>query len=198
MSKGEDTRRAIVTQALELAGTVGLETLTLGTLAEQLKLSKSGLFAHFKSKEVLQLAVLDEAIARFTTQVLEKALAEPRGAPRVHALARHYMAWIQNPKTSGGCIFIALTQEYDARPGPIRDRLVESQRSFRDLVGRLGASAATTRGTFDAGQFAFEFLGIALSLQEAHTLFRDHGAARHALVAFNALYNRFGIRQEAS
>src|SRR5437870_4325627 len=100
MSKGEQTRQQIVDRALALASQVGLENVTLGVLAAALELSKSGLFAHFRSKEALQLRVLQEAVDRFVVQVVTPALAKPRGAPRVRALFERYLRWGE-----AGCLF---------------------------------------------------------------------------------------------
>ncbi|HEY0783158.1 MAG TPA: TetR/AcrR family transcriptional regulator, partial [Thermoanaerobaculia bacterium] len=115
MTKGEQTRIEIVDRALALAGEVGLEELSLGVLAAGMNLSKSGLFAHFKSKEALQLAVLERAIDLFIQDVVVPALRQPRGEPRVRALFEGNMRWILN---EGRCFFMALTQEFDDRPGP--------------------------------------------------------------------------------
>ena len=123
MGKGATTREAIVSQALDRAVQVGLSGLSLGPLADDLNLSKSGLFAHFKSKEALQLAVLQEAIDRFTDRVVEPGLQAPRGRARMEALMRCWFDWIEGEPGMRGCLFSVAAQEYDDQhensdPGP--------------------------------------------------------------------------------
>ena len=165
MAKGERTRREIIDHAFSLAGEIGLENVSLGVLASQTGLSKSGLFAHFKSKEALQLGVIDEAVERFTAIVLRPALAEPRGERRVRALFERYLLW-KSGGTAERCIFLSLAHEYDDRPGPIRDRLVEALRDWHLTVRRV-AQAAVEEGDFradlDTELFAFEAQGIIMA-----------------------------------
>jgi AcrR family transcriptional regulator len=193
MTKGEQTRREIVDRAFALAGEVGLEGLSLGALAADLELSKSGLFAHFRSKEALQLAVLHRAIERFVGEVVLPAFAQPRGEPRVRALLDRYIAWIRGPERQGSCFFMALTQEFDDRPGAVRDLLVESQRDWRRTLGRaalLAVEQGHFRADLDAEQFAFEVVGICMSFQQTYKLLGDADAERHARTAFAALLLR--------
>jgi AcrR family transcriptional regulator len=193
VSKGEETRREIVDRALALAGAVGLEGLSLGTLAADVKLSKSGLFAHFKSKESLQLEVLQRAIERFVGEVVMPALARPRGEPRVLALFDRYLAWIRGGERRGGCVFIALSQEYDDRPGPVRDLLVKSQRDWHMTLVRA-AGIAVAEGHFRADleveQFAYEAMGIGMAFQQLFKLLDDPTAEQRARAAFEALVAR--------
>ncbi len=190
MTKGGDTRSSIVREALSLATSVGLEGVSLGVLASRLDLSKSGLFAHFKSKEALQIAVIDEARERFAERVVLPALAKPRGEPRVQALFENQLKWSENNGLGSGCIFMALVQEYDDRPGPLRDRVVDSQREWRDIIAKavtLAAREGHFRKDTDAEQFAFEFVGLATSFQESHKLFRDKSAKMRAHTGFERL-----------
>ncbi len=191
MSKGEETRRLIVDRALDRAREVGLEGVTLGTLADDLHLSKSGLFAHFKSKEALQREVLGAASAKFVDDVIRPALGESRGEPRVRALFERYIAWIAG--NAGGCLFLALSYEYDDRPGPIRDRLVSNQLGWLGTVARA-AQIAVDEGHFradlDTEQFAYEFLGIGMAFQQANRLIADPIAEIRARKAFTALLER--------
>ncbi len=193
MTKGEETRREIVERALALAGEKGLEGLSLGTLAADLKLSKSGLFAHFRSKEALQLEVVRRAIARFTSEVVLPALTAPRGEPRVQALFERYLAWICGPGRHGSCFFMALTQEYDDRPGAVRDLLVQSQRDWRQTLARA-ARIAVEEGHFrpdlDTGQFAYELVGIGMAFQQTYKLLHDPQAEPLARLAFAGLLAR--------
>jgi AcrR family transcriptional regulator len=197
MTKGSRTRRQIVDRALTLASHVGLEHVTLGTLAGELELSKSGLFAHFKSKEALQLAVLTEAIERFVAAVVRPALAEPRGEPRFVALFDRYLGWIGRggapSPAAGRCIFMALSQEYDDRPGEIRDTLVRSQEDWRSAVARAARIAVEEkhfRADLDVDQVAFEVVGIAMTYQQASKLLAHPDAERRARSAFEALLAR--------
>lgn len=202
MSKGLRTRREIVDRALAMALDVGLESVTLGTLATELELSKSGLFAHFRSKETLQLAVVAEAVERFSSVVVVPALALPRGEPRVVGLFERFLLWVQGipgdgegaPMFGGNrCIFMALSEEYDDRPGEIRDALVRAQRDWRATIER-SARVAMDEGHFradlDATQFAFEFMGVVMTFKHTLKLLDDPGAESRARVAFEGLLAR--------
>ena len=200
MAKGERTRKDIIDHAMALAGEIGLENLSLGVLASQTGLSKSGLFAHFKSKEALQLGVLEEAVARFSAIVLQPALREPRGERRVRALFKHYLVWKAGERGNGSalrqspnCIFMSLSHEYDDRPGPIRDRLVAVLRDWHDTIARV-AQAAIDAGDFredlDTELFAFEFMGLAMAHHHAGRLLELPGTERLNLAAFESLLER--------
>lgn len=193
MSKGERTRAEIIDKAFLLAGDKGLEGLSLGTLAAETGLSKSGLFAHFKSKEALQLDVLAEIERRFTQDVVQPALKQPRGEQRVRALFENYLAWIGHARPHGGCIYMALCHEYDDRPGPIRDRLTQSQRAWTDTVGRV-AKTAVEEGHFrqdlDIGQFAYEFLGITMAYHYWSKSLRLGDSEKMVRAAFESLIVR--------
>jgi AcrR family transcriptional regulator len=154
MRKGEETREAILERALTLASRVGLDGLTIGGLADELQLSKSGLFAHFRSKEALIVQLLERAAERFKQVVILPALAAPRGEPRVRALFERWTTWGERP---GGCFFVGAGAELDDRPGPPRDALV---RACKDWVDELAKAAriAVREGHFapslDPEQFA--------------------------------------------
>ena len=127
-NKGADTRHAVLERAVTLASRVGLGGLTIGTLAEDLQLSKSGLFGHFRSKEALQIQVLDHAAARFVDAVVRPALAQPRGEPRLRSLFHRWLDWARSSPMPGGCLFVAAATELDDQAGPVRDRLELLQR----------------------------------------------------------------------
>jgi AcrR family transcriptional regulator len=189
-SKGEATRDAIVRMALTQAMEVGLEGISLGVLASALGLSKSGLFAHFKSKEALQLAVLEESIELFAEKVVIPALAKPRGEPRVRALFENKLAWIETNGLGEGCIFASLIQEYDDRPGVVRDRLVQSQQQWRDTIAKAVQLAIRERhfdAEEDAEQLAFELVGIDASFHESYKLLEDPAARQRAMRAYERL-----------
>jgi AcrR family transcriptional regulator len=192
MAKGERTRKEIIDHAFELAKEAGLEGVSLGVLASHAGLSKSGLFAHFKSKEALQLGVLEEAVERFSATVVRPAVQHPRGEPRVRALFEHFLRW-KGETNPSGCIFMALSYEYDDRPGPIRDRLVAVLREWHETIRRV-AETAVEQGAFraelDSDLFAFEFLGIAMSHHHASRLLEHPQAGRLNAAAFEALLVR--------
>jgi AcrR family transcriptional regulator len=190
MGKGEQTRQAILQHALGLATRVGFEGLTIGRLADDLRLSKSGLFAHFKAKETLQVEVLRFAAARFIETVIRPALAAPRGEPRVRALFRRWLAWEGADALPGGCPFIAAAVELDDRPGAAREFLVQSQRDWLDVLANA-ARAASREGHFradlDPEQFAHDFMGVMLAYHHGSRLMRDPKATTRAEVAFESL-----------
>jgi AcrR family transcriptional regulator len=193
MSKGDRTHSKILDHATGLASQVGLTGLTIGVLADDLKLSKSGLFAHFQSKETLQIDVLNHAAQRFTEIVVRPALQEPRGAPRMRALFERWIKWEQDVALPGGCVFVAATAELDDRPGPVRDRLVELQRDWVQLLAtsvRKGIEAGEFRPQTDPEQFAQDMYGVMLALHFHRRLMRDAGAEARARRAFDALLER--------
>lgn len=192
MSKGDDTRRAIVGEAMRLASTVGLEGLSIGGLAEQVGLSKSGLFAHFRSKEKLQIEVIDAAAAAFVDRVVAPALKEPRGEPRVRALIERWLEWASRA-LPGGCLFVTAAVEMDDRSGPVRDTVVKHQRDWLATLARA-ARIAVEEGHFrpdlDAEGFAFEAHAMMLGAHHAVRLLQDPGALGRARAAFASLLTR--------
>jgi AcrR family transcriptional regulator len=193
MGRGEDTRKRIVERGLALASTLGLEGLTLGVLAEDLKLSKSGLFAHFDSKEAIQHAVIQEATEQFIQQVMAPALVQPRGEPRVRALFQHHLAWISSIKQPGGCIFMSAAVEFDDRPGAVREKILQNQRDWLDAIARAAQIAVKEkhfRVNLDTEQFAHEQQSIALGFRYAHRLLKDPKARHRAELAFESLLER--------
>jgi AcrR family transcriptional regulator len=187
MSKGQETRQAILSRAFEIATVSGLEGLSIGRLAEELQLSKSGLFAHFGSKEALQVAVIEEAGRVFVQDCLLPALRAPRGEPRVRALFNRWLEWGTRP---GGCFFVAASAELDDRPGPARDTLVKSQRDFLDEIA-IAVGIAKDEGHFrddlDPQQFAFEAYSIMLGAHLFTRFLRDASAAARTRRAYEAL-----------
>src|SRR5512143_58339 len=145
MRKGEMTRTAILDRGVQLATQMGLEGLSIGRLASDLGLSKSGLFAHFRSKEALQIQVLDAAAERFVDEVVKPAGRESRGEPRVKALFERWLGWAKSNSGPGGCLFVAAAAELDDRPGPVRDRLVELQKGWLDTIGIVYRTAVDER-----------------------------------------------------
>jgi len=192
MGKGEETRQAIVDQAIDLVSSIGLEKLTIGTLASATGMSKSGLFAHFHSKEQLQLQVLEEARARFVDIVIAPALKKPRGEARIREMFRRTMEqWEEN--LPGGCVFHAVSAELDDQPGPARDYLIEIQRDYRETQ-RRAAQIAIEEGEFrkdlDLDQFVFELGSITAAYHHFGRLLGDPNAEALAYKAFEALLDR--------
>jgi AcrR family transcriptional regulator len=189
-SKGDQTREAILTHALGLATRIGFEGLTIGRLAEDLHMSKSGLFAHFRSKEALQLEILRMASGRMIEAVVKPALAAPRGEPRVRALFERWLAWEQSPSLPGGCPFMAASFELDDRPGPVRDFVVQNLRDWRDTLtgaARIAVQEGHFRADLDCEQFAHDCQGIGLAFVHASRLMRDPRARARAQTAFESV-----------
>jgi AcrR family transcriptional regulator len=190
MRKGEATRGAILDHASKLARRVGLEGLSIGRLAEDLNLSKSGLFAHFRSKEALQIQVLETTAAQFVEMVVKPALAERRGEPRLRSLFRHWLEWAKSQKTPGGCLFVAAAVELDDRPGPVRRKLVQTQRDFLSLMANVfesGVAVGHFRSDVDAEQFAHDVYAVMLGYHHASRLLKDPAAEARAYAGFEGL-----------
>ena len=190
MNKGARTRHQILDHAAQLASQVGVGGLTIGTLADDLHLSKSGLFRHFQSKEALQVAALDHAAERFTDYVVRPALREPRGEPRMRAIFERWLAWDREGVMPGGCIFVAAAAEYDDQPGAVRDRLVALQLQWVDVLEqsfRKGVEAGAFSPVADPAQFAQDLYGIMLACHHHSRLLGDAAAESRARRAFDAL-----------
>jgi AcrR family transcriptional regulator len=190
MGKGEETRTAILDRGVQLATQVGLEGLTIGRLATDLNLSKSGLFAHFRSKEALQIQVLDAAAERFVDEVVKPAVREPRGEPRVRALFNRWLAWTKSNSGPGGCLFVAAAAELDDRPGPVRDRLVALQKGWLEMIAivfRTGVTEGGFRQDLDPEEFAHDLYSVMLGFHHADRLMRDPRAEKRANAAFGRL-----------
>lgn len=200
ISKGEQTRTAILDEALKVASRLGLEGLTIGTLADATGMSKSGLFAHFGSREGLQLAVLEHAAQRYGEQVLMPVLRIERGLPRLRAMFERWLDWAIASGLPGGCIMIAAAAEYDDRPGPIRDAVIANQHRGDAVIQkavRLAIEEGHLREDTDPEQIAFELLGIVLATHNHRRLLGDKEARKRALVAFEQLVARHATRKAA-
>lgn len=191
--KGEQTRAAILEAALELAARQGLEGLTIGTLAERMNMSKSGVFAHFGSREDLQISVLKEYERRFVDEVLVPSLRERRGLARLEAI---FARWLEltTIEAARGCIWISGAAEYDDRPGAVRDELVAMVRSWhRELARALqqAIDSGELEHDTDISEMIFDLYGIILVLHHDARLLGNEGAperARRALARIIAAH----------
>jgi AcrR family transcriptional regulator len=172
--KGAQTRAAILERAVDLASVEGLQGLTIGRLAAELEMSKSGLFAHFGSKQELQLATIEAAALRFRTAVIEPAQAAPDGAPRLRAMAERYLDHLD--LYSGGCFWGATSAEYDDRPGPVRDAIAASLDSW---IAELERNARIA-GVADPDRFAFEMYAVVMGANSRFRLTGDRRVFDHA------------------
>jgi AcrR family transcriptional regulator len=187
VSKGEATRGVILDEAGQLARRVGLGGLTIGSLATQTGMSKSGLFAHFGSKESLQIQVIEHSSERFVDEVIRPALKAPRGVPRVRDLFERWLAW---DSVEGGCPLVAASFELDDQPGPVREHLVRVQRDWADTLATVftsGIGEGHFRPDADPRQFAQDLQGVMLSYHMASRLLGDGDAAARARRALDTL-----------
>lgn len=190
MGKGEQTRQAILDEAFSLASCIGIGGLSIGVLAERTNMSKSGLFAHFGSKEELQLAVLRVSQERFAETVTRPALRMPRGLARLRAIAVNWLDWTRSANLPGGCVINAAVAEFDDQPGPLRDEVRNALLAFRRSLAETVAKAVQTgelRADTDIEQFVFEMNGIYQAAHQSRRLFNDPNADRRALAAFDRL-----------
>jgi AcrR family transcriptional regulator len=195
-TKGERTRAAILDEALRLVSKAGLDGLTIGTLAEATGMSKSGLFAHFGSREELLLAVLAHGQAEFTEVVFQPAMAKPRGLPRLRAMFVNWLDWTESAELPGGCPMIGGATEFDDKPGPVRDMLAGGQRTWIETLKRAVRQAVEedqlAKDT-DPEQIAFEMFGIALVVHHHRRLLGDKKARERALAALDSLFKRNSV-----
>ncbi len=187
--KGDLTRAAIVEAALLAASRDGLEGLTIGTLADSMQMSKSGVFAHFGSREELQLAVLKAYVQRFVDEVLRPAVIKPRGLPRLEAILERWVAFLAREMTRG-CIMIAGAVEYDDVPGPQRDAMVAIITGWkRELVKAIRQAVAEghLHVSVDAPQLVFEIYGLMLAMHQDARLLRSADSAKRARAGLRRL-----------
>ena len=190
MSKGETTRAAILEVALAQASEAGFESLTIGSLADRVGLSKSGLFAHFGSREELQVAAIEAAAVRFTETVFLPALKARRGLPRLRALFDHWLDWTGRSGLTHGCPMQAAAVEFDDRPGPVRDAVVEHFARLERELGRaveLAVGQGHLRADLDVDQFVFDMMGIIFAYYHGARLFDVARYESRARFAFERL-----------
>ena len=192
-TKGERTRAAILDAALRIVSKAGLDGLTIGTLADATGMSKSGLFAHFGSREELLLAVLAHGQAEFTEVVFQPAMAKARGLPRLKAMFTNWLDWTESADLPGGCPMIGGATEFDDKPGPVRDMLAGGQRAWIETLKRPVRQAieeGQLPADTDPEQIAFEMFGIALVVHHHRRLLGYPKARARALAALDKLISR--------
>jgi len=186
VAKGQQTRATILEAALNLASQMGIEGLSIGALAEVTGMSKSGVFAHFGSREELQISVIREYHERFSAEVFLPAIREPRGLPRLRALFDRWVAMVAT-EIDSGCIYISGAVEFDDRPGPVRDALAGMVLTWHGALGRaisMAMEMGHLRPDTDPMQMLFEIHGLILSLHHDARFLRSKGAEDRARVAF--------------
>ena len=194
LQKGQQTKQVIIDAALGLAEQIGLEGLSIGALAEVTRMSKSGVFAHFGSREELQISVIREYYQRFSHEVFFPAMNVPRGLPRVRALFANWMKRVAI-EIQSGCIFISGAVEFDDRPGPVRDALASSVQTWLTALHRAVALAKQESHLVpdaDEAQVVFEIHGLILSLHYEARFLKNPGAIERAHTGFENILLRYG------
>jgi AcrR family transcriptional regulator len=191
--KGQQTRATILDAALALASQMGIEGLSIGALAEVTGMSKSGVFAHFGSREELQISVIREYHERFEEEVFRPAIQKPRGLPRLRALFDNWVAKVAT-EIDSGCIYISGAVEFDDRPGPVRDALAGMVLLWHGALGRairMAVDLGHLRPDTDPMQMLFEIHGLILSLHHDARLLRSAGAVDRARLGFERLLQHY-------
>jgi len=182
-TKGQRTRASILEVAAALATEEGLDPLSIGRLAEATGMSKSGLFAHFGSKEELQLATVEHAAKLFVAEVIDPARSAPRGLARIWALCDHMIGYSERQVFPGGCFFAATSFEYNNRPGPVRDRIegmIRSWLSYLEHAVEQAQEAGELDPKASAREISFQLDAFAQASNAQYQLFRDPQVFDHA------------------
>ena len=193
LQKGQQTRAVILDAALGMASHMGLEGLSIGALAEVTGMSKSGVFAHFGSREELQISVIREYHARFEEEVFFPAIEEPRGVPRLRALFERWLRRV-SVEVDSGCIYISGAVEFDDRPGPVRDALASMVAAWHAALARAIRQAveiAHLRPDTDPDQMLFELHGLILALHHDARFLRTPGALDRAHAGFEHVLSHY-------
>lgn len=198
MRKGELTRVAILEMALELASREGLEGLTIGLLADKMNMSKSGVFAHFGSREDLQIAVVKLYHQRFAQEVFYPSVKDSRGLPRLQAMFAHWVRRV-SVEIASGCIYISGAVEYDDRPGPIREELADMVRTWQAALQRCVSQAIETghlRADTEPEQLVYEMYGLILALHHDARFLKAPGSVQRAQSGFDRLIKTYQSPQQ--
>jgi len=195
MGTASETKISILEAAIHYAREFGLEVLSIGKLANIVGMSKSGLFAHFNSKENLQIQILEHASELFTKKIFKPAIKRPRGIPRIRAIFDNWLKWA-NSAEKGGCIFVAASIEFDDIPGKVRDYLHGVQKIWISSIeqsAELAIEAGDFRKDTNCEQFAFELHSIMLGFHHFNRLLDDPKAKKRTMVAFDNLIERYKV-----
>jgi len=187
------TRERILEQGLALMSREGLAGVTIGVLADQVGMSKSGVFAHFRSKDDVQIGLLDHMTAFAGSRVVEPAMAKPEGLPQLEALVENWLGWAPRSGLPGGCPVAAGMFELDDVPGPVRDKVAAMEAHWRGLLGQVVGQAVALghlRTDLDVDQFVWELCGIYLSHHASSRFLRDPNSDSRAGLAFRSLLDR--------
>ena len=200
LQKGQQTRATILEAALGLASSMGLEGLSIGALAEVTQMSKSGVFAHFGSREELQISVIREYHAKFEEEVFFPAVREARGLPRLRALFERWVKRV-SVELDSGCIYISGAVEFDDRPGPVRDALatmVQAWHTALEKAIRIAIDEGQLRTDTDPLQMLFEIHGLILALHHDARFLRIPGALDRARHAFERVVSYYAVDAAAA
>jgi AcrR family transcriptional regulator len=192
-TKGSLTRQAILERSAALASIEGLDGLSIGRLAEALGMSKSGLFAHFKTKQELQLATIERASAIYLEEVIKPALAVPAGLDRLRRLCESFISYVERSVFPGGCFFAAAMAEFDAREGPVRNRIAEAQWQWLEMLERMAQDAkrlGQLSPQVDAAQLAYELESVMVTANWYVHLFEDRTQLERARKAVKRLLDQ--------
>ena len=192
MAKGEDTKLNVLEAGLDMASQLGLECVTIGNLAKETNLSKSGLFAHFQSKENLQIEILNHAARVFSEGVIIPALKTKAGIPRIRALVDNWIQWTS--ELTGGCIFVTASADFTDRPGRVRGVLLNQQKEWIDCLKRIAQSAVEVgdfRKDIDDDQFAFDLYSLLLGFHLYYNLLDDTETRKRQEAALTRILNSY-------
>jgi AcrR family transcriptional regulator len=198
MSKGEQTKEKILNTAISLASVYGLQDLSIGKLANESQLSKSGLFAHFNSKENLQAQIVQRITDLYVEHVLSPAIAHPRGIPRIRVIFRNWKRWIDGETLPGGCLALASAVEFDDRPGVVRQEVVGMFQSLLLMLersARIAIEEGHFRSDVDTKQFAYELNALVCGYHMSSRLLEDPEAEARSNEAFEKLLDAFRKEQ---
>jgi AcrR family transcriptional regulator len=200
LQKGQQTKQAIIDAALGLATQIGLEGLSIGALAEVMRMSKSGVFAHFGSREELQISVIREYHDRFEHEVFYPATRMPRGLPRIRMLFANWMTRTST-EIDSGCLYISGAVEFDDRPGPVRDALASSVQTWLHAFARavvLAKDSGHLLPDADEQQMVFEIHGLILALHYEARFLKNPGSIARAHLGFENILSRYGAKPVAT
>jgi AcrR family transcriptional regulator len=192
MAKGEDTKLNVLEVGLDMASQLGLECVTIGNLAKATNLSKSGLFAHFQSKENLQIEILNHAARSFSEGVIIPALKIKAGILRIRALVDNWIQWTS--ELTGGCIFVSASADFSDRPGKVRDVLLHQQKEWIECLKRIAHSAVQAgdfRQDIDDDQFAFDLYSLLLGFHLYYNLLDDAEIKKRQEAALTRILNSY-------